>query len=164
MVENKEIERLQGEILQLKQQLKEQEQLINDISVPIIPSIIPETILVPITGKLSMTRLELIIDKIIKESYRLSVSEDISSVIIDFTAISKKEIDEIDTFGFYIGNLIDALGLMGKRALFVGFNPDVTQKLIQSGLSVTKQLNSFATFKTALQFLMKEKGMGFEMM
>ncbi|HEY9578179.1 MAG TPA: hypothetical protein VIR64_10945, partial [Pseudobacillus sp.] len=121
----KEIDRLRQEVKDLKQQLKEYEELINEISVPIIPSIIPETILVPVTGKLSPERLELIFTKINEMAYRLSYTEGLNTVIIDFTAISKKELGEIDTLGMYIENFQKALNLMGVETLFVGFTPSV---------------------------------------
>ena len=154
----KEIDRLRQEVKDLKQQLKEYEELINEISVPIIPSIIPETILVPVTGKLSPERLELIFTKINEMAYRLSYTEGLNTVIIDFTAISKKELGEIDTLGMYIENFQKALNLMGVETLFVGFTPSVTQDLIQSGLSIVNDLNTFLSFRTALSYLMKKRG------
>ncbi|OCA82748.1 STAS domain-containing protein [Pseudobacillus wudalianchiensis] len=154
----KEIDRLRQEVKDLEQQLKEREELINEISVPVIPSIVPETILVPVTGKLSPDRLELIFTKINEVAYRLSYTEGLHTVILDFTAISKKEIGEISAFGMYIENFRKALNLMGVETVFVGFTPSVTQDLIQSGLSIVDDLNTFLSFRAALSYLMKKRG------
>lgn len=158
----REIQQLRQEVKELKQQLKEYEELINEISVPVIPSIVPETILVPVTGKLSPERLELIFTKIIEISSRLSYTEDLNTVIVDFTAISKKELGEIDTLGMHIENFQKALQLMGIEVLFVGFTPPVTQELIQSGMTIVNELNTFLSFRTALRYLMKKKGLTFQ--
>ncbi|MFL0363607.1 STAS domain-containing protein [Bacillus sp. PK3_68] len=158
----REVDELRQEVKELKQQLREYEELINEISVPIIPSIVPETILVPVTGKLSPDRLELIFTKINEVAYRLSYTEGLNTVIIDFTAISKRELGEIDTLGMYIENFQKALKLMGIDTIFVGFTPAVTQDLIQSGVSIVNDLNTFLSFRAALHYLMKKRGITFQ--
>ncbi|UXH45950.1 STAS domain-containing protein [Rossellomorea vietnamensis] len=156
--ESQEIKQLKQEIKELKEQLVQSEQLIMEISAPIIPSIIPETILIPITGRLSPERFQRIITKILDVSY----GEDINTIIVDFSAISEKEIGEIDIFGTYIDNMAKAIGLMGIETLFVGFTPSLTQIMINSGVRELQGIKTFLTFRTALQYLMKEKDMEFQ--
>lgn len=156
--ESQEVQQLKQEIKDLKEQLAQSEQLIMDISAPIIPSIVPETILVPITGRLSPDRFEKIITKILDVSY----GEDINTIIVDFSAISEKEIGEIDIFGTYIHNMAKAIGLMGIETLFVGFTPSLTQVMINSGVRELHGIKSFLTFRTALQYLMREKDIEFQ--
>ncbi len=158
ITDNNQTEMLKQEIAELKKQLADAEQLINDISAPIIPSIVPETILIPITGRLSHERFELIITKILDVSYR----EDIHTIIVDFSAISEKEIGEIDVFGENIGNMAKSVSLMGVEMLFVGFTPSLTQIVINSGVTEIQQIKSFLTFRTALQYLMSEKEIKFQ--
>jgi anti-anti-sigma regulatory factor len=156
--EKQEIQRLKQEIKGLQEQLAQSEQIIMDISAPIIPSIIPETILIPVTGRLNPERFERIISKILDVSY----GEDISTIIIDFSAISENEIGEIDIFGTYIHNMVKAIGLMGIETLFVGFTPALTQVMINSGVRELHGIKSFLTFRTALQYLMREKDLEFQ--
>ncbi|MCM3595238.1 STAS domain-containing protein [Metabacillus idriensis] len=156
--EKEQIEELQAEILELKKQLAASAEIIKEISVPIIPSIIPDTILVPITGRLSSERFDQIISKILEVSH----SDEISTVIVDFSAISEKEIWELDLFGSYIHNMTSAIRLMGIQILYVGFGPALTQLLVTSGLTNFNEIQSFLTFRTALQYLMSQKGMEFE--
>jgi anti-anti-sigma regulatory factor len=153
-----QIHELKEEIAQLKKQLEESEELIRDISAPIIPSIIPETILVPITGRLSSERFEMIITRILNVSYQ----EDINTIIIDFSAISEKDICEMDVFGTYVDNLAKAISLMGIEVLFVGFTPSLTQIIVNSGVQQILEVKSFLTFKTALQYLMNQRGLVFQ--
>jgi anti-anti-sigma regulatory factor len=153
-----QIHELKEEIAQLKKQLEESEELIRDISAPIIPSIVPETILVPITGRLSPERFEMIITRILNVSYQ----EDINTIIIDFSAISEKDICEMDVFGTYVDNLAKAISLMGVEVLFVGFTPSLTQIIVNSGVQQILEVKSFLTFKTALQYLMNQRGLVFQ--
>jgi anti-anti-sigma regulatory factor len=153
-----QIHELKEEIAQLKKQLEESEELIRDISAPIIPSIVPETILVPITGRLSPERFEMIITRILNVSYQ----EDINTIIIDFSAISEREICEMDVFGTYVDNLAKAISLMGIEVLFVGFTPSLTQIIVNSGVQEILEVKSFLTFKTALQYLMDQRGLIFQ--
>lgn len=153
-----ETEQLHEEIRELKKTVLEYESLIKDISAPIIPSIVPETILIPITGRLYSERFEMIIAKILDASYQ----EGVNNVIIDFTAISKKEIGDIEVFGKYIRNLTSALDMMGVQTLYAGFTPAVTQVLVQSGINIIQELQTFSTFRAALQYLLKEKGLEFQ--
>jgi anti-anti-sigma regulatory factor len=153
--ERTEIQELKEEIAQLKKQLEESEELIREISAPIIPSIVPETILVPITGRLSPERFDMIITRILNVSYQ----EEIHTIIIDFSAISEKEICEMDVFGTYVENLAKAISLMGIEVLFVGFTPSLTQIIVNSGVQQILEVKSFLSFKTALQYLMNQRGM-----
>ncbi|MGN1400818.1 MAG: STAS domain-containing protein [Bacillus sp. (in: firmicutes)] len=146
---------LENEIEILKKRIEEYEAIIADIAAPIIPSIVPETILVPITGKLIPERFEKITAKLLN----YSANTDITAIVLDFSAISNNDIGEIDVFGYYIGQLSSSLNLVGVKVLFVGFSPSITHKLITSGLSTDHQLNTFMSFKKALQHLMKEKGL-----
>lgn len=148
---------LQEEIAALKKQLAEYKQMVKDLSVPIIPSILPETILVPISGKLSADRFETIISVLLDECYKRSVE----TVIIDFTAITRLESDESAVLGQSLDRLVESLRLMGAETFLVGFSPSLTQAMVQTGLRTDQQLHTFLTFRNALQFLMKKKGLTF---
>ena len=149
------VDELQKEIEVLREKLNEYEQIIIDISAPIIPSIVPETILVPVTGILLPERFERIISKLLK----YCSGKDITTIVLDFSAISEKEVGDLDIFGHYINNLTLSLSLVGVEVIYVGFSPSITQNLIISGLSTDTEIKTFMSFKKALQFLMKQKGL-----
>ncbi|KQU60822.1 STAS domain-containing protein [Rossellomorea marisflavi] len=157
-VETQEIVKLKEEVQELKRKLEEAEREITDISAPVIPSIVPETILIPIMGRLSQERFEAIITKILDVSY----NQDINTIIVDFSGIRDKDIGETDVFGMNIHNMAKAVQLMGIEILFVGFTPSLTQIVIQSDVREVGQIKSFLSFKTALQYLMSEKSLSFQ--
>lgn len=152
-----EISRLRAEVEELKEELNRYKQMVDDMSVPIIPSIIPETILIPITGEILPGRMDKIISEIAAAMYKY----EINTVIMDFTAVGKNDIGEINLFGEYIVKLNTTLSLLGIEVLYVGFKPSVSQEVVNSGNQTIKELKTFSTFRTALKYLMKEKGLKF---
>lgn len=157
-VETQEIVQLKEEVEELKRKLEEAEREITDISAPVIPSIVPETILIPIMGRLSQERFEAIITKILDVSY----NQDINTIIVDFSGIRDKDMGDTDVFGMNINNMAKAVQLMGIEIIFVGFTPSLTQIVIQSDVREIGQIKSFLSFKTALQYLMSEKSLSFQ--
>lgn len=143
-------------IIKLRDALNSSEDLVMELQAPLIPSIVPNTILVPITGRLTEDRFDAIRAKI------LNNLNDINFAIIDFTAIHKENIDEIgiESMSLQISQLNSSLHLMGVEAIYVGFSPDVIKGIVYAGVDVN-HLNCQLSFKTALQYLMKKKEMSF---
>ncbi|WP_153722835.1 STAS domain-containing protein [Sporosarcina cascadiensis] len=147
-----------AEINELKDKIKLYEKLIEDLSAPIIPSIVPETILVPLTGALSVERFMHVQDKIVK-----TIGDNIvNTVVIDFTDISTLAIEEnmgYELLSEKIDELINVLRLMGTETIFVGFSPAFAQNLILSNVSGFGKIQAFTTFRMSLQYLLAQKGM-----
>ena len=146
------------EIKELKEQLIAYEKLVEDLSAPVIPSIVPETILVPLTGALSVGRFMHIQNKIVQ---RIS-STIITTVVIDFTDIGTLSVEEnmgYELLSEKINELISVLKLMGTETVFVGFSPDFAQNLILSNVSKFTQVKAFTNFREGLRYLLDQKGM-----
>lgn len=146
------------EIKELKEQLIAYEKLVEDLSAPVIPSIVPETILVPLTGALSVGRFMHIQNKIVE---RIS-STIITTVVIDFTDISTLAVEEnmgYELLSEKINELISVLKLMGTETVFVGFSPDFAQNLILSNVSNFARIKAFTNFREGLRYLLDQKGM-----
>lgn len=150
-----ELQHLKAQNMALAKRIEELENLVRTVSVPLIPSILPGVILVPLAGEISPERFDLIIPKILGHAG----NKDIDSVILDFSAISMKEIGDLNILGHYLINLTSSLSIVGVQALVVGINPQFAHELVMSQVSFIKELKTFSTFKSALQFLMKEKGL-----
>ena len=146
---------LKDRIDELNTRVSDLEQLIEDANIPIIPSILPNTILIPFAGELSHDRLDLSVAKIL--DYASNSHTD--SAIIDFTAISLNMLDELEVLGEFIEKMTASLALMGIKVIVVGISPPFAQVLVNSGLPFIQQIKAFATFKTALEYLMKLKGL-----
>ncbi|PGT90426.1 MULTISPECIES: STAS domain-containing protein [Bacillaceae] len=138
----------------LETKIKEYEEVILEMSAPIIPSIVPDTILVPITGILLEERFEKIRIKIL--SY--IQTHDIETAIIDMTDITLDKIEQIGMreLGNEIHQLTDAIFLMGVEPYYVGLSPQLIKEIVSTGVQIKAE--SFSTFQSALKHLMKKKG------
>ncbi|MDG5472578.1 STAS domain-containing protein [Jeotgalibacillus sp. ET6] len=155
-----EMEKLTQENLLLTEKVGELESIIEDLSAPIISSIIPDTILVPLLGQLSDYRFNHIQTKILQGC----VNRQIEHAIIDFTGLSYEDLDEngFALLSRQIDDLTVALQLMGIEALYVGFSPVLIQRMVEHGQINLATIQAFSNFRSALQHLMNKKGLIFE--
>lgn len=149
------VKSMQATIDQLTQRVSELESLIEQAALPIIPSIVPNTLLIPFTGVLSSERFQMIIPKVLNDASGTTTD----SVILDFTAISISNVKDLQDLGKYLKDLIATLNLMGIEVHVVGFSPQFAQVMVKYGLSLVKEVNAFSNFKSALEFLLKKKGL-----
>jgi rsbT co-antagonist protein RsbR len=146
-------------IKELEMKIKEYEKMLSEIGAPIIPSIIPNTYLVPLTGKLTQERMENIRWKVLNKVHQT----DTDTVIIDFTGINAINIEEVlgyEQLANEIFQVSHSLKLMGIEPIYVGFSVNLTRKIVTSGIEL--QFNTYSTFKRALEYLMKKKQIRFE--
>ncbi|KIL53018.1 STAS domain-containing protein [Jeotgalibacillus campisalis] len=155
-----DIEKLTHENLVLTKKVQELESTIEDLSAPIISSIIPDTILVPLLGQLSDYRFNHIQSKILQGC----VNRQIEHAVIDFTGLTYEDLDEngFELLSRQIDDLTGALQLMGIETLYVGFSPILIQRMVEYGQINLATIHAFSTFRTALQYLMDKKGLVFE--
>lgn len=153
-------EKLSQENQMLHEKVRQLESTIQDLSAPIISSIIPDTILVPLLGKLTDYRFNHIQTKILTGCK----TGQIEHAVIDFTGITYEDLDDQDfeLLSRQIDDLTKALQLMGIEALYVGFAPVFIQRMVNSGQSNLDTIHAFSTFRTALQYLMDKKSLIFE--
>ncbi|WP_033542668.1 STAS domain-containing protein [Planococcus sp. CAU13] len=145
---------LQKENNELKDLVKYYEMVIKNMSAPIIPSIVPRTILMPIAGIISTDRFELIRTKALEHAGEHRETE---CVIFDFTGVQAEDIQTFD-YNELAGELTalnSSLKLMGLRPIYVGFNPRFVREIVHAGIQV--DLEVYKTFRAALKELLDEK-------
>lgn len=144
-------------IQELEQKIKEYEIILSEMSAPIIPSIVPETILVPITGLIRLERFDKIREKLLNYIH----NKDIETAIIDLTDITGERVENIclDEVGRELVQMATSMSLMGVKTLFVGMNTELVKRIVLDGIKLEAQ--TFSTFQSALKYLMKEKGLEF---
>lgn len=149
-----ERERLQ----ELEKKIQEYETIISEMSAPIIPSIVPETILVPITGLIRAERFDKIQGKLLNYIH----NKEIETAIIDLTDITGERVDDVclEEVGRELHEMASSMSLMGVRTFFVGMNTELVKRMVLDGIKLEAQ--TFSTFQSALKYLMKEKGLEFK--
>jgi rsbT co-antagonist protein RsbR len=148
-----ELSRLQ----ELELKIQEYETIISEMSAPIIPSIVPETILVPITGLIRAERFEKIQEKLLHYLH----NKEIETAILDLTDITGERLEDIclEEVGRELHELSSSMSLMGVRTFYVGLSTELVKRMVLSGVKLDAQ--TFSTFQSALKHLMKEKGLEF---
>lgn len=143
------------EIQQLKATIADYELVIHELSAPIIPSIMENTILVPIAGPLTPTRLESVRAKVL--SY-FGDHRKMNCVVFDFTGVEIKDLVQMEfcVLTSEISKLNTTLKLMGIRPIYVGFNPQLVQEIVHAGGHI--EIETYVNFKTALTVLFKSDG------
>lgn len=142
------------EISELKDLVKYYEMVIKNMSAPIIPSIVPKTILIPIAGIISADRFELIRTKALQYAGEHRETE---CVIFDFTGVQSEDIQTFDynELASELTALNNSLRLMGLRAIYVGFNPRFVREIVHAGIQV--ELEVYQNFRAALKEILDEK-------
>ncbi|WP_353047792.1 hypothetical protein [Planococcus sp. ISL-109] len=114
------------------------------MSAPIIPSIVPNTILVPIAGYIFRNRFETIRTKVLDYA---DTHRDAQQVVFDFTGVTMQDVQSFDfnELALELNPLNSALKLMGLRSIYVGFNPRFVQKSsMQAFKSIWKSIRRSA--------------------
>ncbi|MEZ0480175.1 STAS domain-containing protein [Planococcus sp. SSTMD024] len=144
----------QQEIKELQELVAYYQDVIYNMSAPIIPSIVPNTILVPIAGYIFRDRFETIRTKVLDyaDSHR-----DTEQVVFDFTGVTMQDVQSFDfnELALELTQLNSALKLMGLRGIYVGFNPRFVREIVHAGIQV--ELEVYTTFRSALQTLLDER-------
>lgn len=143
----------QQELKELKELVQYYEKVIKNMSAPIIPSIVPRTILVPIAGFIYRDRFETIRTKVLQYAAEHRETE---SVVFDFTGVALEDVESFDynELASELSELNSAQKLMGLRPIYVGFNPRFVREIVHAGIQV--DLEVYINFRTALKVLLKE--------
>jgi len=144
-------------IKELEKKIHEYETILSEIAAPIIPSIVPETILVPITGVLRAERFDKIREKLLNYIH----DKDIETAIVDLTDITGERVEDVclEEIGRELHEMAASLSLMGVKTLFVGMTTELVKRMVLDGIKLEAQ--TFSTFQSALKYLMKVKGLEF---
>ncbi|MBO0589387.1 STAS domain-containing protein [Sporosarcina sp. E16_8] len=143
----------ENEIRQLKAKIASYEKVLLDTAAPIIPSIVENTILVPIAGHTSQNRFNLIRTRVLDYvgDHRATIC-----AVFDFTGLDLNDVEEFDftILTSEIGQLNNTLKLMGVRPIFVGFNPRIVREVVHAGIHM--EIETYVNFKTSLKTLLTE--------
>ncbi|MGG0669284.1 hypothetical protein [Sporosarcina koreensis] len=142
------------EIEKYKKRIAELEETIKRSSVPIISSVVDDTILVPVVGYTGAERFELIRTLVLEH---LDKHRSVNCVIFDFTGadLNEKELSDYDSLALELQMLNNTLKLMDVRPISVGFNPLIVRRIIAAGVQM--EFESYINFRMALKVLLKEQ-------
>lgn len=141
------------EVLQLREELEYYKSIVYNMSSPIIPSIVPKTIMVPVAGYIYRERFNNIETQVL--GY-IAEHREVENVIFDYTGVSTDDVSNFDfnELAIAISSLNSSMKLMGMRPIYVGFNPKLIQEIVRAGVHV--EIETYQSFRSALQGLLNE--------
>jgi rsbT co-antagonist protein RsbR len=122
--------------------LNEHRQLVENLSVPIIP-INSSVCILPLIGAVDAKRASIIEEKVLMEIG----SRHIQTLIIDLSGIAQMEIDVIH----HLMKIIDGTALMGCSTVITGLRAEVVRQIIHSHVKFDEKTKTFGTLQQALK-------------
>jgi len=127
-------------------QLLAQRQMVEKLSVPIIP-ISPEISILPLIGTIDDYRM-----KTIEEKVLFDISKNrIEKLIIDLSGVGDMDPHILDR----LGKTIDGISMMGCKTFITGMRADVVLKILRSGFSIDQKAETKGTLQQALNDIIK---------
>lgn len=122
--------------------IRRQKEMVEDLSVPIIP-ITPTVCILPLIGSIDSFRTEIIEEKVLIEIGRLRIQ----TLIMDLSGIAKMEANVIDN----LMKIIDGTSMMGCETTITGLRPEIVREVVNMGLSFDKNVETKGTLQQALK-------------
>ncbi|MFC5602379.1 STAS domain-containing protein [Sporosarcina koreensis] len=126
--------------------LKAQRELVENLSVPIIP-ITPTVCILPIIGSIDYYRSKVMEEKVLTEVGR----KHIQTLLMDLSGIADMEAEVIDQ----LKKIIDGAAMMGCSTAITGLRPDVVRSMVRLGVKFDKNTLTVGTLQQALSIYFK---------
>ncbi|MBT2682884.1 STAS domain-containing protein [Bacillus sp. ISL-37] len=122
--------------------LNSQRQLVEHLSVPIIP--VSGTVAVlPLIGMMDDYRMQIIEEKVLMDISKLKVQ----TLIMDLSGIADMEMNVISHFQ----KVLSGVSMMGSKAVITGMRPDLVRKMIHAGITFDQKAETKGTLQQTLR-------------
>ena len=122
--------------------IRRQKEMVEDLSVPIIP-ITPTVCILPLIGSIDSFRTQIIEEKVLIEIGRLRIQ----TLIMDLSGIAKMESNVIDN----LMKIIEGTSMMGCKTTITGLRPEFVREVVNLGRSFEKNVETKGTLQQALK-------------
>lgn len=124
------------------QMLHKQREMVEHLSVPIIP--VSETVSVlPLIGTIDSYRIEIIEEKVLNEIANTRFEK----LVIDLSGVVIMDLDVID----YFQKVLTGVAMMGCKTILTGLRPDLVRKMVHGGNLLEKDTETRGTLKETLK-------------
>ncbi|MFC3040331.1 STAS domain-containing protein [Virgibacillus xinjiangensis] len=122
--------------------IESQRELVDNLSVPIIP-ISSSVSILPLIGTIDPYRATIIEEKVLVEVGKMRVG----TLIMDLSGIAEMDIEATQHFL----KLLDGLSMMGCRAVVTGLRPEVVTSIQEVDMDFSKKVEARGTLQKALE-------------
>lgn len=149
LARKKELEHIQELELVVEEKTKELQELVQELSSPIIP-VLEGIVVVPLIGKYAEQRSEELLRKILENlpSYKANY------LVLDLTGLDP-DIDEYTAS--LIGKIGSAASLIGTKTILVGISAELSMVFTQLGIKLEK-FDCFQTLQHGIHFALAQLG------
>ena len=137
------------DVTKYEEEINTGQSLMEEMYAPIIRTILPDVLLMPITGSLSEERLYKIKEKALYESS----AKQASFMVIDFTCMTSLRDDYIV---IELETICQSLALLGTEVIYTGLSTTIVRQLVHQGTIITNK--TFATFNQAIHYICQLMG------
>lgn len=124
--------------------LKSQKEMIDELSVPIIPLTTSVSIL-PLLGSIDTHRAKVIQEKVLEQIDKLQIR----TLLVDMSGVAF-----LDTMVVkHLFKILDGVGLMGCKAVVTGIRPEIAGTMVNLGISFADWVETKGTLQQALEEL-----------
>ena len=129
-------------------EIKKSQEVIAELSTPIVKTVLEGVLLVPLIGRIDECRMESMQTTVLEKCADYNAE----SIILDFSGITYSNNENM----FHLlDQLAGALALMGTETMFVGFTPDVVRKIYN--FDFMNEVKSYLSFSQAMAAIMKRR-------
>lgn len=125
--------------------IEQQQKLVDNLSVPIIPVSSSVSIL-PLIGAIDWNRAHIIEEKVLMEIEALRIQ----NLIIDFSGIAEMEKDVT----YRVMKLLKGIKIMGCMVVITGLRPEVVRNIVDLGIEFGKHTETKGSLQQALENLL----------
>lgn len=122
--------------------IKEQKELVENLSVPIIP-INASISIVPLIGSIDSSRIDIFEEKILTEIGNARIQ----TLIMDLSGIADMEGEQIEG----LKKIIDGISMMGCTAVITGLRKEIVRKITSIGIIFSSNMRITGTLQQALR-------------
>ncbi|MCA0984352.1 STAS domain-containing protein [Halobacillus yeomjeoni] len=121
--------------------IKAQQQMVENLSVPIIP--INDSIFVlPLIGTIDTSRAEILEEKVLTKASELRIS----TLILDLSGVATMDRESI----IELKKSMDGLSMMGCKTVITGLRKEIVREVLNAGFAFNDQTETLATLQQAL--------------
>jgi len=130
--------------------IKERDQkLINELSTPILPSMLSNTLFVPLIGTFNERRIDHLTSKLLQEVLKTGADY----LVFDLSGLT---MIESETVSEQLDKVIESACLMGSVVFFVGFTKHLVKEFVK--IDRKYKLNTFPHYRQAMNHIMELEG------
>ncbi|WP_428910422.1 ATP-binding protein [Niallia sp. Krafla_26] len=121
-----------------------QNELIDDLNVPVIP-LSPEIAILPIIGMVDTKRAKNIQYKVLEEIYK----QNLKFIVLDLSGVSYMDTAVLT----HLFNIVNGIRIQGCKTVLTGVRPEITNTIVELGIELNGKVETKGTLQQAIKDL-----------